>query len=519
MTAIVRRPDRAARQSFDVIVIGGGVQGACLALEASRRGLRVLLLERGDFGGETSWNSLRIVHGGLRHLQRLDLRKFLRSTLEQAWWLRTFPDLVEPLPCILPLYNRGIRTLPVLDLALRTQRGLCSLLHGLRPGDFLGLEMKPGRIVSPAETETLFPAVERQGLRGAALWFDGLLTDPQRLQMEILRWAAANDAQILNYLECDDVIADAGRVVGVAAHCRETGRRFQFSGGVVVNTAGSRAVGQIGLDKGPPGTSGSAVAFNLVLGRSPLSRHAVAISTGRRGAPTYFAVPYGDRTMVGTVHLSLAERAVSGPSWSQVSGFLYELNAALSTLRLSMDDVREVHAGRLPASATGSSRPATEARLTDHSDHGGPVGFLSVESVKYTASRWVAEQTVNHLARRYSKRPLAGYRAVERPKSVAPKHLLDAARPGCARGAAEEMAKWMNAESVVHIDDLLLRRCDSDRDPGRLASRANHLMGVLNWSPPRRGAELQRLVDALRSIGPPKPMASTFESDTTRLSS
>ena len=99
---IARRPAASAARAYDLVVVGGGIHGVALAFEASRRGYRAVLLERADFGGGTSWSSLRIVHGGLRYLQSLDLRRFRESAAEQRWFLRHFPDLVRPLPCLMP---------------------------------------------------------------------------------------------------------------------------------------------------------------------------------------------------------------------------------------------------------------------------------------------------------------------------------------------------------------------------------------------------------------------------------
>ena len=93
---IARRPNRAAKETYDLIVVGGGVYGIALLLEAARRGMKPLLLEQSDFGSETSWNSLRIVHGGLRYLQSLDLPRFFESVGERRWFLRQPPT--DPVP-------------------------------------------------------------------------------------------------------------------------------------------------------------------------------------------------------------------------------------------------------------------------------------------------------------------------------------------------------------------------------------------------------------------------------------
>src|SRR5262245_23101799 len=106
-----------ARAVHDVIVVGG-IYAAMLHLEAARAGLRSVLVERGDFGGATSENSLRIVHGGLRYLQNLNVARSVESTRERQWYLEAMPRLVTPLPCLLPIYERGRKRTSVLSLGL-----------------------------------------------------------------------------------------------------------------------------------------------------------------------------------------------------------------------------------------------------------------------------------------------------------------------------------------------------------------------------------------------------------------
>ena len=118
MSEIIREPLDAVKKKYDLIIIGGGIYGTMLSLEASRRGLLSLLLERDDFGQHTSFNSLRIIHGGLRYLQSLDLHRFRESVSERKWFLKTFPHLIKTLPCLMPLYGNGLYHPFVLRTAL-----------------------------------------------------------------------------------------------------------------------------------------------------------------------------------------------------------------------------------------------------------------------------------------------------------------------------------------------------------------------------------------------------------------
>ncbi len=169
-----------------MIVVGGGIYGACVLLEAARRGLRGVLLERGDFGGATSWNSLRILHGGLRYLQTCDLTRFRESVCERRWYCRHFPELIKPLACMMPLYGRGLRR----PAAMRTALALNDRLswdrnHGVHEQ----LHLPVGGILDARRTVEMFPEAERSGLQGGGLWYDAQMTHSQRVLIDILHWA------------------------------------------------------------------------------------------------------------------------------------------------------------------------------------------------------------------------------------------------------------------------------------------------------------------------------------------
>ena len=115
---VTRLLDSLACDSYDVLVVGGGIVGACVARDAARRGLRVALIERGDFGSGISWNSLKIVHGGLRSLQRLDVRQARAFLLERRAWLRIAPHLVEPFSFVVPTRGAGSESAMLMRAAL-----------------------------------------------------------------------------------------------------------------------------------------------------------------------------------------------------------------------------------------------------------------------------------------------------------------------------------------------------------------------------------------------------------------
>ena len=195
---MIRRDVQPGPDPVDVAVVGGGIYGAAVVFEAARRGLRAVLVERGDFGEATSWNSLRILHGGLRYLQRLDLARFAESVAERRWWMATFPSLVRPLPCLMPLYGDGLRRPTVLRLALALNDLLSAGRNREVPEE---VRIPAGRVLNVAETLRRAPGIRADGLRGGALWWDASAPDTQRLLIELLHRANAHGARTWNRVE------------------------------------------------------------------------------------------------------------------------------------------------------------------------------------------------------------------------------------------------------------------------------------------------------------------------------
>jgi glycerol-3-phosphate dehydrogenase len=455
---IVRDPAAAAGPSYDLIVIGGGAYGVMLTLEAARRGLRPLLLERGDFGGGTSWNSLRIAHGGLRYLQTLDLVRFRDSVSERRWYLRTFPEWVRPLPCLMPLYNRGLKRPAVLRLALRANDWLSAHRNdGVRPDR----QLPAGAILTPAQVSARSAAVPREQLEGGALWYDAAFTSSERVLIESLRWACAEGAVALNYVEVTRVAAHGGRVVGVEARDRVANGEHEFRAERVVNCTGPgvRAVGRQ-VDRDLPALFRPSLAFNLLLDRAPLFEGGLAVQP-RRGGRIYFIVPWLGRVLAGTYHAGLRGEISDPASAAQphLDTMLHDLNDAVPGWGLSRAVVLRVLAGILPAARQGSSELAKRPVVHDHARAGGPTGLVSVSGVKLTTARRVAEQALERLLPGSDSRPIS---VAPRPvptmvPSAAQFRTLLQQDPAAARAVAAAITR---DEAAVRLDDLLLRRTD-----------------------------------------------------------
>jgi glycerol-3-phosphate dehydrogenase len=455
---IKRDPDAAAGREHDLIIVGGGIYGACLALEAARRGLRPLLLERGDFGEATSWNSLRILHGGLRYLQTLDIRRFRESVRERRWFCRNFPDLVRPLTCLMPLYGDGLKRPSVFRAAL--------LFNDLLSWDRnAGVDSEKriagGRLLSVAETVSQFPLVDRGNLCGAGLWHDAAMVSSERLLIEILHWACSLGATALNYVEATNLVARGGRVAAVEARDALDGRKYVFSSRVVCNCAGPWSAELAGrFDRPIPRLFHPSLAFNVLLDCEPPSAAAVAVAARRPGeaaGPVYFLYPAFGRVLAGTVHAAWTGPADRPqPDDEQLQRFLADVNAAVPGLNVRREQIVRVFAGLLPVRAPGTASLSVRPVIRSHGLEGGPHGLVSVSGVKFTTARLVAEKTLEALAGDFGRLPVRS----------------DSSRPRTQRTDAVELPQSreigdleirmlrdiVREESVVKIDDLLLRR-------------------------------------------------------------
>jgi glycerol-3-phosphate dehydrogenase len=472
---IERSPARAAECDHDLVIVGGGIHGAALLLEAGRRGLRACLCEAGDFGSGTSGNSLRILHGGLRYLQTLDLRRFQQSVSARRGFALDFPELVRPLSCLLPLYGHGLNRPAVLRLALHLNDAL-SAGRNRRVGEELWIA--PSSVLDVEQTVRLFPAVRRDGLVGGACWSDYFMRSSERVLMEMLRWAARLGGIALNRARVESVQQERGRVSGVEISDVRSGERFLLRARAVANCAGPAVDDLAGAERGRELFRPS-LAFNLLLDARLPAHAAVGVAAPAPGSPVLFLIPQEGSVLAGTRHLPRPTSARSAePTPAEIDQFLELVRAAVPGFEVHRGCVRRVFAGLLPARTEGSAELSKRERVHDHGRSGGPHGFVSVAGVKFTTARAVAEDVLDRLGLRGRKRAAGSGRG---PLSPATGLLIDASRlwvdpPESLRDA---LRCTLREESVTCLDDLVLRRSNwatTEVDLDRVRQRVSELL-------------------------------------------
>lgn len=427
-----RNLDALANRSFDLLVIGGGICGAAAAWEAQSRGLSTALVEKADFCSGSSAKIYKMIHGGVRYLQHLDVPRIRASSRERSAMFRIAPHLNRATEIVIPTYGHGMRGKEVLRLGFLAYE---MLTHGRNdPGADAIHRVPPARLISSAELKELFPGLAHESPNTGGLVFsDGLVHNPARLVLAFLQSAAEAGAAVANYVEAVGLDVDRDRVERVTVRDTRTGETFSIAARSVLNASGPWAGWLIERFFGRQAERVSHYSrdacfivprrFDHQVGLALSARSRDQDALLSRSTRHLFLVPWRRRyTIVGTWHRACADHPEELQlTAAELEGFVEEVNSAYPGLIRSVDDVGAVNFGLIPY---GSGSTSTE----DHSygkrsvfiDHGRTHGIGNLATligVRFTTGRADAQKAVEFLADRRGQRlppsrtsslPLAG---------------------------------------------------------------------------------------------------------------
>ena len=397
-----------ADNAFDVVVVGGGIYGAAAAREAALQGLRTALIDKGDFCGATSANSLKIIHGGLRYLQQADIVRMRESVIERRTMLRIAPHLVHPLPCMMPTHGLALKSKPVMSIGM-LMNDVISFDRNVSadPQKFI----PPGKTIPRGECLRLLPGLAERDVTGAATWHDAYAHNSERLVVEMVLSAAEHGAVVANYVALTGFLRNEGRVSGIVARDVLTGETLDIRAGVVVNNTGpwvNETLSALG-DGAPRVDTHLALGMNFVTTKQVIQDNAVGLESHVDGKPSrlLFFMPWRGKTLAGTYYrMHEGSPDALAVTEDDIAEFLAALNAAYPTAELKREDVALIHAGvlpcRPPAKPGQEPRLARHYRLIDHAAQ-GVEGLVSVLGVKYTTARDVAQRTVAMVCRKLDR--------------------------------------------------------------------------------------------------------------------
>ncbi|MGE0114226.1 MAG: FAD-dependent oxidoreductase [Steroidobacteraceae bacterium] len=528
---------------FEVLIIGGGIYGACLARTVAQAGFSVALLEKDDFGGAVSHNSLKIVHGGFRYIQHFDLPRIWESVAAQRAWLSAAPHLVQPMRCVIPAYGYGTRG-PMAFAA-----GICAFhaVAGRRNAGLSGASRLPrSGVLSRRSLLSQYPQLAREDLTGGAYWYDAQMLDANRLTLECLQDAGEHGAIMANHVEVLHLCATASAVEGAVVRDNLTGREFEVRARVTINATGPFV--ESVLKAGPRSIKIARPLVwtrnvNIVTRKLFAARDAVGVGSRRpsdaaigKSQRLFFVTSWQDCSVVGTSHTrhQSTQHDIQDDVRKDVADFIAEVNEALPQLDLDAEDVRYVHSGLTPAE--DDVKRSKRSTVIDHEQTDGVRALITVLGIKYTTAPIVAASVIPIIQRLLQRAHDPGLRTEfwrPLPGRIEPLHDTDPAAkdtmqddaswarrvygarayelfsllPAAGFSAAEHTFRCrvlygIQNEMVMRLRDAVLRATDlAERGcltRSQLEWCADTLATRFSWSEQRRQAEIDAVLPSLR---------------------
>lgn len=408
-------------QEYDLVIIGGGIFGACAAWDATLRGLSVALLEKSDFCQATSAHHFKLIHGGVRYLQHLDFYRARISSRERSTLVRIAPHLAYPLPFMMPTYGHGMKGKEI----LRTGFSLYDFLtiDRNRAIEDPAREFPRARSISAEEFLEHCPGLrQKKNLTGGVIFYDGQIYNPSRLAISFLRSSTRAGLNAANYLEVTRYIRNGNRIAGVGARDILTGDELEIRSKCVLNTAGPWAhqlnEEALRTEIGKRPTFSRDLA--MVIGRPLTKKYAFSYLTEsrdsdsvlHRGGRHIFVIPWRELSLVGVWHRvweNSADEIVV--TTDEILQFISEVNKINVDYQVSLDDVTMINTGLIlfgDKHKQGTNKNhsfANRPLLVDHAtQHQRVQGLVSLIGERATMARRGAEKTIDLILKKLARK-------------------------------------------------------------------------------------------------------------------
>lgn len=400
-----RNLEKMAGQTYDLLVVGGGITGSCIAWDAALRGLKVGLVEQKDFSWATSSATSKLIHGGLRYLKNLEFSLVRESLRERRIMEMIAPHLVSPLPFLIPTYGSGMRGKFMLWAAMT--------LYDILSFDRKWLHDEDKRIpgfknLKVEQTLAIFPAVQAKGLTGGIVYYDCQMHSPDRLTLEFILSAAEFGAEIANYAKVTSMLIENKQVVGCEVVDQLSQKTHQLKAKMVVNAAGPWADRLIGMLEGKSSMALVRSKGIHVITKPLVNDHALVLQTpkGRH----FFIIPWRGHSLIGTTDKfyegTLEEFQVTE---NDLLELIKDINSSYPAANLQRSDILHFYGGLRPIVddqtevKTDSYEASRKYEVLDHAKESGIAGMLTVVGGKYTTSRHLAQQVVDQVLQKLAQ--------------------------------------------------------------------------------------------------------------------
>ena len=483
-------------QQFDVVIIGGGISGAWLALHCVQQGYSTVLIEKHDYASQTSSSSSKLLHGGVRYLQKMQFGKVRESAFERAEYIYAAPHLSTPVPFVVPTFKDFPRSKFFLNCGMLAYQLLC--IGQNRIIDSPEQQIPKTYSISASNLSKLIGTQDKSNT-GAVVFYERHMFDSERMVLAILQTARNHGAQIHNYVSATDFQKTDGIISGLKAQDELTRESFNIHSKLVINAAGpwiDELNSTLPKAKHAPSISGFAVGSHIVTRQ--ISQQAIALTTKHqsdakvdRGGRHIFIIPWRGYSLIGTSYdeTKTPEQNLNITA-SHVTQLLDAVNHGLPNARLKNEDLISGYSGLYPLNTDNINstvyQGSGEYQIIDHENANDVKGLITALGAKYTTGRKLSELTMKVVNK---KLPLSGTRAnqIQRCK------LLGSDYTSLSTFSSEKIAQYANQlpeETTLHLIEQYGSQLDQfmqrlNKEPALLktiSDRAKDIMGQVVWA-------------------------------------
>ena len=380
-------PDELSSTTYDVAIVGAGINGAAIARDAALRGLSVVVVEKDDVCcGTSAWSS-RLIHGGLRYLEHGELRLVHESLHDRGRLLEIAPHLVAPIPFVVPLYPHN-------------HKPAWMFRAGMVLFDALSIRksVPRHRRLSRKAVAVELPSLNREGFSGALRYYDGQVVFAERLVLETLLSAVDAGAVALTYTEATLVVTEGGRATGVAVRDRRTGEEHTVRASVVVNAAGPW-VDEVSAGLSLPRFIGGTKGTHLVVDPFPGAPDVTVYYEARSDNRPILVIPWNGRYLIGTTDDRFdGDLDTTAGTEAEIDYLLEETNFLLPRAKLTRESIRYTYAGIRPLPYRPGAKPGSIPRSHLILTHDEVADLVTVVGGKLTPHLSLGREVVDKVA-------------------------------------------------------------------------------------------------------------------------
>jgi glycerol-3-phosphate dehydrogenase len=388
-------------KDYDIVIIGGGITGACVAYEAASRGLSVALVEKGDFGAATSAATSKLIHGGLRYLANGEFGIVRESLRERRILENIAPNFVYPIPFIVPLYNNSKSNKWLLKPAMLIYDTL-SYDKGFTWDRTKKIPLH--RSLSRRKTLEMEPVVKSESLTGGIIFYDCSSIIPERLTLAFIKSAVKYGADVSNYSKVEDFIREPGKVTGVIVRDLLNGKTVELRGIMTINCAGPWADLVLDVACGKPGSQHVRRSQGIHIITRKLTNNYVIGALTPNGRYCNI-IPWRAHSLIGTTD----QEYTGDPDNYRVTrkaidDFIGEVNGSFADSNLiKYSDIMYAYGGLRPLVDDETRDVVKTSRKYEIYDNeiDGLQGLITVEGGKYTTSRNLAENVLKTVMKKW----------------------------------------------------------------------------------------------------------------------